>query len=183
MTEVAVNHTERLQTVHSVLKCRTDAESSRKELATDLSEALVAANNSSSTPTPTDTNLLEVITTNRGKPMIIHQGNLYQQRSQYKDGRISYRCSLYHQRTGSCTALLTTDSQHSLVLSQSTHNHPERSPNTLDSKRRTHRLKEMYTGNPTKPVRVAAEELGVTVNQSMRMRCHRIRKRTESDQQ
>ena len=35
----------------------------------------------------------------------------------------------------------------------STHNHPERSPNTLDSKRRTHRLKEMYTGNPTKPVR------------------------------
>ena len=44
MTEVAVNHTERLQTVHSVLKCRTDAESSRKELATDLSEALVAAN-------------------------------------------------------------------------------------------------------------------------------------------
>ena len=44
MTEVAVNHTERLQTVHSVLKCRTDAESSRKELATDFSEALVAAN-------------------------------------------------------------------------------------------------------------------------------------------
>ena len=44
MTEVAVNHTERFQTVHSVLKCRIDAESSRKELATDLSEALVAAN-------------------------------------------------------------------------------------------------------------------------------------------
>ena len=145
--------------------------------------ASVTEGDSSSTPTPTDTNLLEVITTNRGKSMIIHQGNLYQQRSQYKDGRISYRCSLYHQRTGSCTALLTTDSQNSLVFSQSTHNHPERSPNTLDSKRRTHRLKEMYTGNPTKPVRVAAEELGVIVNQSMRMRCHRIRKRTESDQQ
>ena len=80
--------------------------------------ASVTEGDSSSTPTPTDTNLLEVITTNRGKSMIIHQGNLYQQRSQYKDGRISYRCSLYHQRTGSCTALLTTDSQNSLVFSQ-----------------------------------------------------------------
>jgi hypothetical protein len=43
-TEVADTRTERLQTVHSVLQCRTDAESSRKELAIDLSEALVAAN-------------------------------------------------------------------------------------------------------------------------------------------
>ena len=82
--------------------------------------ASVTEEDSSSTPTPTDTNF-EVITTNRGKSMIIHQGNLYQQRSQYKDGQISYRCSLYHQRTGSCTALLTTDSQNSLVFSQSTH--------------------------------------------------------------
>jgi hypothetical protein len=131
---------------------------------------------------PNSTNLLEVITTSRGKPMIIHEGNLFQQRSQAKDGRITYRCSLYHQRTGSCTAILTTDSQRSLVLSnKGTDNHPDRSPNTLDQKRRGHRLKELYAGNPSKPIRVAAEELGVVVTPSMRMKCRRMRNKTWAD--
>ena len=79
--------------------------------------------------------------------MVIHNGNIYQQRSQYKDGRIAYRCSLYHARTGSCKATLTTDSQRTLILSETPHNHRDRSPGTLDSKRRAHRLKEPYDGS------------------------------------
>ena len=113
--------------------------------------------------------------------MIIHNGNIYQQRSQFKDGRISYRCSLYHQRTGSCKATLVTDSQRSLILAESPHNHRDRSPSTLDSKRTIHRLKEMYDGS--RPVRIHAQELGIPANSTMRMRCHRIRKRTESGHQ
>ena len=38
---------------------------------------------------------LEVITTKRGKPMIIYEKNLFQERTQLKD-KVSYRCSLYH---------------------------------------------------------------------------------------
>ena len=38
------NRSERIQTMKSVVKYRTDAEYSRKELAIDLSEALIAAN-------------------------------------------------------------------------------------------------------------------------------------------
>ena len=81
----------------------------------------------------TSTNLLEVLRTTQGKPMILHQDNLFQQRSELKES-LSYRRNLYHTRNGSCPAvLITTDKDRSLLLSfNGPHNHPDRNPNTLD---------------------------------------------------
>ena len=139
---------------------------------------------SSSTADSTNSGfLLEVITTERGKPSIIYDNNVFQERSNLKD-RISYRCSLYHTRNGSCPATLKTDKQRSLVLETTgTHNHPDRSPNTLEKKRKMHQIKQTYTADPSRPIRVIAEELGVVPTVSLRMKHSRLRKRTTSSQQ
>ena len=95
----------------------------------------------------TSTNLLEVLRTTRGKPMILHQYNLFQQRSGLKE-ILTYRCNLYHTRSGSCPATLTTDKCRSLLLSfNGQHNHPDRSPNTrrLDKHLKRHRLHLTYS--------------------------------------
>ena len=148
------------------------------ELSQITAEQPSTATANSSCPT----NLLEVVTSSRGKPMIIHQGNLFQQRSELTDGRLNYRCSLYHKRSGSCPALLTTDTERTLILTcKGEHNHSDRSPDTLNKKRTTHVLKETYSKNPSRPVRVVAEELGVTLTNSLKMKSSRIRKKTKGE--
>ena len=68
----------------------------------DFSEQLQQMMENPSHPSTADSVfLLEVITTERGKPSIIYNNNVFQERSSLKD-RISYRCSLYHTRNGSC---------------------------------------------------------------------------------
>ena len=94
--------------------------------------------------------------------MIIYEKNLFQERAQLKD-KFSYRCSLFHTRKGStsCPATLTTDKERKTTLSfKGSHNHPNRSPGTLERKRMCHRIKHTYEQNPTRHVRVLAEELG-----------------------
>ena len=115
----------------------------------------------------TNTNLLEVLRTTRGKPMILHQDNLFPQRSELKESS-SYRCNPYDTRSGSCPATLTTDKDSSL---NGPHNHPDRSPNTLDKHRKRHRLHLTYSNSTDiqKPVRVLAAVLGMTVNNSLRI--------------
>ena len=123
------------------------------------------------------TNLLEVLTTSRGKPMVVHEDNLFQQRSELKNN-ISYRCNQYHARNGNCPATITTDKNRSLLLSfNGPHNHPDRSPNSLEKHRKRHRLHVTYSADITKPVRALATELGVTVDNTFRIQHSRIRKR------
>ena len=147
-----------------------------EELSQITTEQATTSDNS------TATNLLEVITTNRGKPMIIHVSYLFQQQTLLADGRLNYRCSLYHKRSGSCPALLTTDENRTLILSRTgEHNHPDRSPDTLNKKRTSHVLKQTYSKDPSRPVKVVAEELGVTLTKSLKMKTIRIRKNTSGE--
>ena len=57
------------------------------------------------------------------------------------------------------------------------HNHPDRSPNTLEKQRKRHRLHTTYTANLHKPIRVLATELGVPVDNTLRLQHSRLRKR------
>ena len=84
--------------------------------------------------------------------MIVHEVNIFQQRSEQKHS-FSHRCNLYHTRNGGCPATLTTDKEQSLLLSlKGPHNHPDRSPNTLEKQRKRHRLHTTYTANLHKPL-------------------------------
>ena len=112
--------------------------------------------------------------------MIIYEKNLFQERAQLKD-KVSYRCSLYHTWKGStsCPATLTTDKERktSTTLSfKGSHNHPDRSPGTLERKRMCHRIKHTYEQNTTRHVRVLAEELGVVATDFLRMKHARLRR-------
>ena len=52
------------------------------------------------------------------------------------------------------------------------HNHPDRSPNTLEKQRKRHRLHTTYTANLHKPIRVLATELGVPVRKPFQKSVH-----------
>ena len=124
-------------------------------------------------------NLLEVISTTLGKPSIIYNNNLFQERSQLKEN-ISFRCSLYHSRNGSCPATIKTDKERSLVLeAKGSHNHPDLSPNTLNKKRKTHQITKTYGTNPDRPVRVVTE---VVMTPSLQMKHSRIRNKTTASE-
>ena len=107
--------------------------------------------------------------------MIVHEINIFQQRSEQKHS-FSHRCNLYHTRNGGCPATLTTDKERSLLLSlKGPHNHPDKSPNTLEKQRKRHRLHTTYTAN--KPIRVLATEFGVPVDNTLCLQLSRLRKR------
>ena len=61
------------------------------------------------------------------------------------------------------------------------HNHPDRSPDTLNKKRTSHVLKQNYSKDPSRPVKVVAEELGVTLTKSLKMKTIRIQKKTSGE--